>query len=30
VNSGELGAALLSGYEQAFPALGKIWDDGRR
>ncbi|WP_458781462.1 family 4 glycosyl hydrolase [Arthrobacter sp. D3-16] len=30
VGSEELGAALLSGYEEAFPALGKMWRGGTR
>ncbi|WP_455834961.1 family 4 glycosyl hydrolase [Pseudarthrobacter siccitolerans] len=30
VGSGELGAALLAGYEEAFPALGKMWRGSRR
>jgi 6-phospho-beta-glucosidase len=30
VASEELGAALLAGYEQAFPDLGKMWRGGRR
>ena len=30
VASEELGAALLAGYEQAFPALGKMWRGGWR
>ncbi|MFF1251054.1 6-phospho-beta-glucosidase [Pseudarthrobacter sp. NPDC058329] len=30
VGSDELGAALLAGYEQAFPALGKLWRGGTR
>jgi 6-phospho-beta-glucosidase len=30
VASDELGAALLAGYEQAFPALGKMWRGGWR
>jgi hypothetical protein len=25
VNSEDLAAALLAGYEQAFPVLGKMW-----
>jgi 6-phospho-beta-glucosidase len=30
VGSEELGAELLAGYEQAFPALGKMWRGGTR
>jgi 6-phospho-beta-glucosidase len=30
VASEELGAALRAGYEQVFPALGKMWRGGRR
>ncbi|UUL77639.1 6-phospho-beta-glucosidase [Pseudarthrobacter sp. Fe7] len=30
VGSGALAAALLSGYEQAFPGLGKMWKGGER
>ncbi|MDQ0868586.1 6-phospho-beta-glucosidase [Arthrobacter sp. V1I9] len=30
VGSEELGAALLAGYEEAFPALGKMWRGGTR
>jgi 6-phospho-beta-glucosidase len=30
VGSDELGAALLAGYEQAFPDLGKMWRGGWR
>jgi 6-phospho-beta-glucosidase len=30
VGSKELGAALLAGYEQAFPALGKMWRGASR
>jgi 6-phospho-beta-glucosidase len=30
VGSEELGAALLAGYEEAFPALGKMWRGSRR
>jgi 6-phospho-beta-glucosidase len=30
VDSPDLAAKLLAGYEQAFPALGKMWEGGRR
>ncbi|MDQ0731429.1 family 4 glycosyl hydrolase [Arthrobacter sp. B1I2] len=30
VDSPDLAAKLLAGYEQAFPALGKIWEGGER
>jgi 6-phospho-beta-glucosidase len=30
VDSPDLAAKLLAGYEQAFPALGKIWEGGGR